>query len=254
LPGFRVAGKVAAMHESSGHDFSGKVAFVTGGASGIGAELVRQLRAAGAAVAVADIAATPRVDVTDPDSIAAALQSAAAEHGRLDVVFSNAGVLMAGSVEHMPIADFDRTIAVNLRGAFLTARFAIPHLRAAGGGAIVFTASTASHVGALHEAAYDASKSGILGLVRALSVEVAVDGIRVNAVCPGWIDTPFNDPLWNEAADRAAAERGVMTTVPLRRQGRPAEVVSAMLYLASPAASYITGQNLVIDGGLLAVR
>jgi NAD(P)-dependent dehydrogenase (short-subunit alcohol dehydrogenase family) len=236
------------------HDFSGLAAFVTGGASGIGAALVRSLQEAGAAVTVADLNATPRTDVTDPESLQAAMDGAVQQHGRLDMVFSNAGVLMAGSIENMPIADWDRTIAVNLRGAFLTARCAIPYLRAGGGGAIVFTASTASFVGALHEGAYDASKTGILGLMRAVAIEGAADRIRANAVAPGWIDTPFNDPLWNEAADRAAAEQQVMATVPLRRQGRPEEAVAAMMFLASPGASYITGQVLVVDGGLIAVR
>ena len=235
--------------------FSGKVAFVTGGASGIGAALVRLLREAGAAVDVGDLRGDPPVDVTDPASIEAALARTMATHGKLDAVFSNAGVLMAGAVETMPIADWDRTIAVNLRGAFLTARFAIPHLRASGGGSIVFTASTAALVGARHEAAYDASKHAILGLTKALAAEVAPDGIRVNAVAPGWIDTPFNDPMWQATAEqRDAAERQVLATIPLARQGRPEEAAQAMLYLASPAASYVTGQVLVVDGGLLAIR
>ncbi len=235
--------------------FAGKVAFVTGGASGIGAALVRALGAAGAAVEIGDIRGDPPVDVTDPASVEAALARVVAAHGRLDMVFSNAGVLMAGLVETMPLADWDRTIAVNLRGAFLVARFAVPHLRAAGGGSIVFTASTGGLVGARSESAYDASKHGVIGLTKALAAEVAADGIRVNAVAPGWIDTPFNDPMWQATADeRDAAERQVLATIPLARQGRPEEAAAAMLYLASPAASYVTGQVLVVDGGLLAIR
>jgi NAD(P)-dependent dehydrogenase (short-subunit alcohol dehydrogenase family) len=234
--------------------FKGKTAFVTGGASGIGAALVARLRAEGAEVSVADLRGSPPVDVTDAAALEAAIDAAAAPHGRLDMVFSNAGVLTAGLVETMPLADFDRALAVNLRGAFLTARFAIRHLRAAGGGSIVFTASTASFIGARYEGAYDASKTGILGLMRALAAELAPDGIRVNAVAPGWIDTPFNDPVWQVAGDRAEAERALLGNVPAGRQGRPEEVVSAMLYLASAEASYVTGHALVIDGGLIATR
>jgi NAD(P)-dependent dehydrogenase (short-subunit alcohol dehydrogenase family) len=234
--------------------FAGKSAFVTGGASGIGAALVARLRAEGARVSVADLQGTAPVDVSDAVAVKTAIDTAAAVHGRLDMVFSNAGVLTAGLVETMPLEDFDRALAVNLRGAFLAARFAVPHLRAAGGGSIVFTASTASFTGARFEAAYDASKTGILGLMRALSAELAPDGIRVNAVAPGWIDTPFNDPVWLATGDRAGAERSLLAGLPLGRQGRPEEVVSAMLYLASPEASYVTGHALVIDGGLIATR
>jgi NAD(P)-dependent dehydrogenase (short-subunit alcohol dehydrogenase family) len=234
--------------------FTGKSAFVTGGASGIGAALVERLRAEGAQVSVADLQGTPPVDVADAVSLKTAVDAAVATHGRLDMVFANAGVLTAGAVETMPLEDFDRTVSVNLRGAFLTARFAIPHLRAAGGGSIVFTASTASFTGARFQAAYNASKTGILGLMRALAAELASDGIRVNAVAPGWIDTPFNDPVWQANGDRASAERALLADLPQRRQGRPEEVVSAMLYLASAEASYVTGHALVIDGGLIATR
>jgi dihydroanticapsin dehydrogenase len=230
-----------------------KTAFVTGGASGIGAALVRRLQAEGAVVSVADLHGTPSVDVTDATALKAAIDAAAAPTGRIDLVFSNAGVLTAGTIELMPIEDFDCALAVNLRGAFLTARFALPYLRAAGGGSIIFTASTASFVGARSEAAYDASKAGLLGLMRSLAAEGAADGIRANAVAPGWIDTPFNDPIWDAVGGRVKAEATTMTKVPLSRQGHPEEVVSAMLYLASAEASYITGQTLVIDGGFLAV-
>ena len=241
-------------------NLAGKVAFVTGGSSGIGAALVRSLREAGAAVEIGDLRNDPPCDVSDADSVRGAIERVMARHARLDMVFSNAGVLMAGAVESMPLETWDRTMAVNLRGAFLTARFAIPYLRAAGGGSIVFTASTAGLVGARHESAYDASKHAIIGLTKALAAEVARDGIRVNAVAPGWIDTPFNDPMWQATAagsadaDRDAAERQGLTTIPLARQGRPEEAAAAMLYLASSAASYVTGQVLVVDGGLLAIR
>ncbi len=148
---------------------------------------------------------------------------------------------------------FDRILAVNLKGAFLVAKQTIPHLKATRG-SIVFTGSTSSLAGARGQGAYCASKAGIVGLARALADELADYGIRVNAVCPGWVDTSFNDPVWRHAGGRAAAEERLLSGVPLRRQGRPEEIAATMLFLASDAASYITGEVLAVDGGLMAIR
>lgn len=231
--------------------FEGKVALVTGGSSGIGQKLAQQLRQEGAAVVVADLSEPIPTDVADETSVRECFDRLLAAHGRLDVVFSNAGVLMAEKVETMDEAIFDRTLAVNLKGAFLVAKHAIPHLRATRGN-LVFTGSTSSLAGARGQAAYCASKAGIVGLARALADELADDGIRVNAVCPGWVDTPFNDPVWEYGGKSAEAE--LLAGVPMRRQARPEEIVEPMLFLASDGASYITGEVLVIDGGLMGVR
>lgn len=231
--------------------FEGKVALVTGGSSGIGQKLAQQLRREGAAVVVADLSEPTPTDVADETSVRECFDRLLAAHGRLDVVFSNAGVLMAEKVETMDEAIFDRTLAVNLKGAFLVAKHAIPHLRATRGN-LVFTGSTSSLAGARGQAAYCASKAGIVGLARALADELADDGIRVNAVCPGWVDTPFNDPVWEYGGKSAEAE--LLAGVPMRRQARPEEIVEPMLFLASDGASYITGEVLVIDGGLMGVR
>jgi meso-butanediol dehydrogenase/(S,S)-butanediol dehydrogenase/diacetyl reductase len=236
-----------------GGRFEGKVALVTGGSSGIGQMLVERLGEEGAAVVVADVSERTPTDVSDGASVRECVARLLAAHGRLDVVFSNAGVLLAGNVETMDEAAFDRTLAVNLKGAFLVAKHTIPHLRVTRGN-LVFTGSTSSLAGARGQGAYCASKAGIVGLARVLADELAEDGIRVNAICPGWVDTPFNDPVWEYGGKRAAVEAQMLAGVPMRRQARPEEIVAPMLFLASDEASYVTGEVLVVDGGLMAVR
>lgn len=232
--------------------FEGKVALVTGGSSGIGRMLAERLTQEGAAVVVADVSPAP-TDVSDASSVRECVDSLMAAHGRLNVVFSNAGVLLAENVETMDEAAFDRTLAVNLKGAFLVAKHTIPHLRSTRGN-LVFTGSTSSLAGARGQGAYCASKAGIVGLARVLADELAPDGIRVNAVCPGWVNTPFNDPVWEYGGRDPAAEARLLSGVPLRRQARPEEVVAPMLFLASDEASYVTGEVFVVNGGLMAVR
>lgn len=233
--------------------YVGKVAVVSGGVSGIGAALIAALDAEGAHVALLDIAAEPATDVSDPDQVVEAIARVVDRHGRIDALFSNAGVLYAGDTESFPLDLFDRTLAVNLRGAFLLARSCIPHLRKSRG-AMLFTASTSAILGAAGEAAYAASKAGITGLARSLAAELAADGIRVNALAPGWIDTPFNDPVWDHAGEREAAVANAMRSVPLRRQAEPSEVAGTMLHLCAPTTTYITGQVIAIDGGLSTLR
>lgn len=234
-------------------DLTGKVAIVSGGSSGIGKALAAALAAAGATVANFDVGAPEPVDVSDEAQVGRAVAEVASQWRRIDLVFSNAGFLRAGATESFAIETFDRILAVNLRGAFLLARACIPHLRSTRG-AMVFTSSTSGLVGAAGEAAYAATKAGIIGFARSLAAELAADGVRVNAIAPGWIDTPFNDPVWALAGDRTEAERDVLRLVPMRRQASAEELVPAMLFLASPAASYITGQVLTVDGGLTATR
>jgi NAD(P)-dependent dehydrogenase (short-subunit alcohol dehydrogenase family) len=233
--------------------FAGKVALVTGGSGEIGRALVQALTSEGATVTVADLNERHPTDVADAASVRHCIERMVATHGHLDAVFSHAGLLRAETVEAMDEELFDRVLAVNLRGPFLVAKYAIPHLKASRGN-IVFTGSTSSLTGARGQGAYCASKAGVLGLARVLADELAEYGVRVNVVCPGWVDTPFNDPVWEHADNRATEEERLLANVPMRRQARPEEIVPAMLFLASDDASYVTGEALVVDGGLLAVR
>lgn len=231
----------------------GKVAIVTGGITGIGAALVSALHAEGAIVEILDIQSAQPVDVSDDRQVSVAIQRIISQRGQIDMLYSNAGILHAGPTDLFPLAQFDQIIAVNLRGAFVMARACLPHLRVTKG-AMVFTSSTSALIGSGGEAAYAASKAGIVGLMRSLAAELAPDGVRVNAVAPGWIDTPFNDPVWRYAKAHDTAADTIIAQVPMKRQAQPDEVVMAMLMLASPKAAYTTGQVIAVDGGLSVLR
>jgi 3-oxoacyl-[acyl-carrier protein] reductase len=239
--------------------FAGQGVLVTGGASGIGLAAVRRFAAEGARVVVADLdgeaaraAAEPlggrgvACDVGDP----AQLDALVAGAGPLDVVFGNAGLLRTAPLESLTLAEFEAHLRVNLTANLLLAQRAAPVLRARGGGAIVFTASLGGLRGTAGSAAYNASKGGLVNLTRSLADELAPHGIRVNCLCPGWIDTAFNDPFWSHAG--AGERERIAASIPLGRQGTPDDVAPAALFLASAEAGYITGQTLVIDGGVQA--
>lgn len=242
---------------------------VAGGATGIGAAVVRAFRTRGDRVLLADrnLAGAKRVcaqdlagparafgcDLADPAAPAAAVQ-AAVEHGDgLDVVFANAAVLLSRPLAAWTVEDWDLSMAVNLRAPFLLAQAAATHLARSGSGRIIVTSSTGALRGHAGMPAYHASKAGLLNLVRALADELGPHGVTVNAVTPGWIDTPFNDEFWGYQRDAEAARKALDASLPLRRQGTPDDVVGAVLFLASESAAYITGQSIVVDGGYSAV-
>jgi meso-butanediol dehydrogenase / (S,S)-butanediol dehydrogenase / diacetyl reductase len=245
-----------------------KVAFVTGGAMGIGAGIAQKFSESGAAVVIFDVngekalrmaeklrptgrALAIQGDVTNEDQVQAAVEQTVAEFGSLDVLVNNAGIDVEGPAIEMTSAVWDRTLDVNLKGAFLCSKHAILKMRGRGG-AIVNISSVRAFVSYEGNAAYDASKAGMLGLTRALALEHGRDGIRVNAVCPGYISTPMTDDWLKAQPDPAATLKQVLSVHPLGRMGTPLDIAEAALFLASDAASFISGTFLVVDGAMSA--
>lgn len=242
---------------------------VVGGASGIGRAVLRAFRERGDTVLLADIAQVEAAavvgedlpgpaellvaDMSDPAAPAAAVAAAVALGGGLDIVFYNAGVLIARPLEEWSVALWDLSLAVNLRAPFLLAQAAAPHLERSKIASIVYTSSTGALRGHAGMPAYHASKGGLNNLVRALADELSPRGVRVNTVCPGWVDTPFNDAFWHHQDDPSAAMDDLVSRIPLRRQAEAEDLVGPVLFLASTASAYVTGESLVVDGGYSAV-
>lgn len=242
-------------------DFSGKVYLVTGGASGIGAAVVDYLATHGAKVVVADLNAETgaaqvqqypdavefvTTDVTDFSALENACAVAEQKFGRLDGAVNSAGIGGLGNAVDISLEDWHRVIDIDLHGVFYACRAAIPHLRKAGGGSIVNIASL-SGVRADHGfGAYNAAKAGVINFTRALGLDHAAENIRATAVCPGYIATPLTEvPTSIDALNDDWLSR-----IPMGRAGRAEEIAALAVFLLSDAASYITGTEIVIDGGL----
>ena len=247
-------------------DFQGKVALVTGGGSGIGRATCEMFAERGGAVVVADLkeaaakatvesitrkggrAEAVRCDVTRRDEVQAAVETARRVFGRLDVMVNCAGILRGGRLEDTSEEDWNEVLRVNLTGAFLVTKAAMKAMREQGGGSIVHIASRMAIRVKEEHGAYAAAKAGILQLTQMAALEGAPHGIRVNCVCPGFIDTPMTR-LSGPKESVDAQFVGWAKVCPLGRAGRPDEVAGAMLFLASDEASFITGVALPVDGG-----
>lgn len=243
-------------------EFAGLVAVVTGGASGIGAAVVRQLLAAGATVAALDLApetapagATPiGCDVRDDRSVRAAIDAVIDRFGRLDIVVNNAGIGAQGTVEDNDDDEWRRVLDVNVVGMARVSRAALPHLRRSPSAAVVNLASVAATAGLPQRALYCASKGAVLSLTMAMAADHLPEGIRVNAVNPGTADTPWVGRLLESADDPDAERAALNARQPHGRLVSADEVAGAVLYLASPRSGSTTGVGLPVDGGMQALR
>lgn len=245
-----------------------KIAIITGAGAGIGrASVLAFVREGARVVAVDRDEATGsetvalarqaggeavffRADVSQSADVQAMIRFTLDRYGRLDILFNNAGIVQNGTVVDTPEAEWEQTMAVNLRSVFLGCKYAIPAMIRQGGGTIINTASVAGLVGVRNRASYSASKMGIVGLTRSIAIDFVDQGIRANAICPGTVDTPSLRQRIAQAEDPEATRAAFIARQPMRRLGTPEEIAALAVYLASEESAYMTGTAIVIDGGL----
>jgi NAD(P)-dependent dehydrogenase (short-subunit alcohol dehydrogenase family) len=248
-----------------------RLAVVTAAASGMGREGVLRFAREGARVAAIDINAdalsaladearaagggalvTIPADLSDPEQARASIHSAADALGGIDILWAHAGIPGPASVEGMDLSEYERAMALNVTSAVLAAGEVARHMRARGGGSLIFTASVSGLVGSMMSPIYSAAKFAVVGLTKSLAQRYAVDGIRVNVICPGLTETPMKQGFVGRSGDpeeTAANERRLLTAIPMARFGQAREMADAALWLASDESSYVTGVALPVDGG-----
>jgi NAD(P)-dependent dehydrogenase (short-subunit alcohol dehydrogenase family) len=246
---------------------SEKVAFITGAASGIGAAGARALAREGAHVVVTDrdgpaaeaVAAAIRadgksaearaLDVTDDTALRTAIAAAADRHGRLDILHSHAGIQVEGRLEDVAVADMDASWALNVRSHFVAAQAVLAPMRAGGGGSVIITSSNSGVQYDREMIAYCTTKHAVLAMTRQMAADYAQENIRFNALCPGFIDTPFNRGFEVQMGGRDSLEAYIRSSIPMGRFGTVDEIADSIVFLASDRSSFMTGHALVIDGG-----
>lgn len=244
-----------------------KVAVVTGAGSGIGQGGAKILAREGARVIVVDRSAdaahataeaieaaggaaeAKALDVTDDAAVAGLIAGVIGDHGRLDILHNHAGIQAAGSLEQVDPAAFDQSWQVNVRAHFIAARHAMPQMRRQGGGVIINTSSNSGVFLDREMLAYITTKAAVIMMTKQMALDYGPFNIRVNALCPGWVDTPFNEPYIQQMGGRAAIERYVREKIPLGRWASVEEIAESILFLASDRSSFMTGHALVVDGG-----
>lgn len=248
----------------------GKQCIITGAGSGIGQAAAVLFAREGARVAAADLdlgaarrtveeiqagggeGLPVQVDVSAADQIQRMMQEVLDAYGRIDVLVNNAGYGFAGTVEETTEEAWDGIVAVNLKGVYLGCKYVVPIMRRQGGGVILNTASVVATVGIANRAAYCATKGGVAALTRAMAVDHAKDGIRINAIGPGTVETPYFTDIFAESDDPGALRKYLEGRQIVNRLGRPEEIAQAMLFLASDESSFVTGSLMLVDGGMSA--
>ena len=247
---------------------AGKVSIITGAGAGIGRASSVLFAREGSRVVCADLDETTgeettrlareagsetlfvRADAADEQSVRALVEQAVSRFGRLDVFYANAGIVPGGTVLECEVSDWDRTMAINARSVMLACKYAVPAMQASGGGSIVCTSSVAGLVGVKNRAAYSASKMAVVGLVKSVAIDFVGEGIRINAICPGTVDTPSLQARLRATGDYETALSQFIARQPMGRLGQAEEIAALALYLASDESRYMTGSVISIDGGL----